>query len=172
MRGVGRLCMHDGIQWCIVNREHASVARRPGSGVASNRERKCADTIGTVLVVLFVVIFGTLSFPISRGAVFRFCDFQNVVHWFQKVALWDIIQEGLNYRKTQGNQKWHEVSIHLQIWGGAPRLYGLTAKTRRRNRGSKADDNKCFSQWRSRRTSSRKQRNRAPLLVTSERKCA
>jgi len=33
------------------------------------------------------------------------------VHWFQKVALWNIIQEGLNYRKIQGKQKRHEVSI-------------------------------------------------------------
>jgi len=39
------------------------------------------------------------------------CDFQSVVHWFQKVALWNIIQEGLNYRKIQSKQKKDEVSI-------------------------------------------------------------
>ena len=37
-----------------------------------NRERKCADTIGTVrvlqnkFVVSFIIIFGTLSFPITQ----------------------------------------------------------------------------------------------------------
>ena len=51
--------------------------------------------------------------------------FQSDVHGFQKVALWNIIQEGLKYRKTQGNQKRHEVSIHPKIGGGAPRLLPL-----------------------------------------------
>ena len=39
------------------------------------------------------------------------------------------MQEGLNYRKTQGNQKWHEVSIHLKIWGGARRLIAYVRST-------------------------------------------
>jgi len=52
------------------------------------------------------------------------------------IALWNIIQEGLNYRKTQGNQKSHEVSIHLKIWGGAPRLLAkknINQKKRKEN---------------------------------------
>ena len=51
------------------------------------------------------------------------CNFWSEVHWFERVALWNIIKEGLKFRKRQGKK----IARGVHFDPRAPRLYAYLA---------------------------------------------